>query len=146
MAGQRLRSLLPCLTLSRGLHVGCRLEGQQVVEPPHTQSGSKMKKSFLPFSHFLTDSHGRQHDYLRISISERLEGGGGLISLSVTHWSRCNLRCQYCMPGEGVTLTPGSQLLTQDEIIKIAEIFVSEGVKKVIQRPVWDDHYTLLLH
>lgn len=50
------------------------------------------------------------------------------------------------MPGEGVTLTPGSQLLTQDEIIKIAEIFVSEGVKKVIQRPVWDDHYTLLLH
>jgi len=35
------------------------------------------------------------------------------------------------MPGEGVTLTPGSQLLTQDEIIKIAEIFVSEGVKKI---------------
>ena len=44
---------------------------------------------------------------------------------------RCNLRCQYCMPSEGVTLTPNTQLLSQDEIIKIAQIFVSEGVKKV---------------
>jgi len=28
-------------------------------------------QKFLPFSHFLTDLHGREHDYLRISISER---------------------------------------------------------------------------
>ena len=31
----------------------------------------KKKEPFLPFSHFLTDLHGREHDYLRISISER---------------------------------------------------------------------------
>ena len=35
------------------------------------------------------------------------------------------------MPSEGVTLTPNTQLLSQDEIIKIAQIFVSEGVTKV---------------
>ena len=46
-------------------------------------------------------------------------------------WCRCNLRCQYCMPSQGVTLTPHSHLLTQDEIVRIAEIFASEGVKKV---------------
>ena len=34
-----------------------------------------------PFSDFLTDTYHREHDYLRISITER-----------------CNLRCQYCMP------------------------------------------------
>ena len=44
---------------------------------------------------------------------------------------RCNLRCQYCMPLEGVPLTPSPDLLSSDEIVKIAGIFVSEGVKKV---------------
>lgn len=38
-------------------------------------------KNAKPFSEFLTDSFNRQHDYLRISITER-----------------CNLRCLYCMP------------------------------------------------
>ena len=46
----------------------------------------------LPFSAFLTDSFGRHHDYLRISLTEK-----------------CNLRCQYCMPEEGVPLTPKSR-------------------------------------
>jgi len=78
-------------------------------------SNAKVRaENVLPFSHFLTDLQGREHDYLRISISER-----------------CNLRCQYCMPEEGITLTPNSHLLSSDEIIKIAQIFVSEGVKKI---------------
>ena len=56
-SGRRL-VLLP--VLSRALHVGCGLEGpRQNHRPP-----------LLPFSHFLTDTHGRQHDYLRISFSE----------------------------------------------------------------------------
>jgi cyclic pyranopterin phosphate synthase len=41
-------------------------------------------KNARPFSEFLTDNFNRQHDYLRISITER-----------------CNLRCLYCMP-EGI--------------------------------------------
>ena len=40
-------------------------------------------------SEFLTDTFGRHHNYLRISLTER-----------------CNLRCQYCMPEDGVDLTP----------------------------------------
>ena len=54
-------------------------------------------------SEYLTDTFGRQHSYLRISLTER-----------------CNLRCQYCMPEEGVTLTKKPNLLTTDEIIKVS--------------------------
>uniref|UniRef100_A0A663LLU5 GTP 3',8-cyclase n=1 Tax=Athene cunicularia TaxID=194338 RepID=A0A663LLU5_ATHCN len=67
-----------------------------------------------PFSAFLTDSFGRQHNYLRISLTEK-----------------CNLRCQYCMPEEGVPLTPKSELLTAKEIITLARLFVKEGVEKI---------------
>ncbi|NXN22690.1 MOCS1 protein, partial [Nycticryphes semicollaris] len=67
-----------------------------------------------PFSAFLTDSFGRQHSYLRISLTEK-----------------CNLRCQYCMPEEGVQLTPKSELLTAQEIITLAKLFVKEGVDKI---------------
>ena len=69
MAVKRFGGLQGLLSsLSRGLHVGCRLQGQQ-VDPPLI--ASKLKSTILPFSDFLTDKHGRQHDYLRISISER---------------------------------------------------------------------------
>ena len=74
----------------------------------------KLDKKILPFSAFLTDSFGRKHDYLRISLTEK-----------------CNLRCQYCMPEEGVDLTPKLSLLTSEELLKIAKIFVGEGVKKI---------------
>ncbi|NXK84840.1 MOCS1 protein, partial [Amazona guildingii] len=67
-----------------------------------------------PLSAFLTDSFGRQHNYLRISLTEK-----------------CNLRCQYCMPEEGVQLTPKSDLLTTQEIITLAKLFVKEGVEKI---------------
>ncbi|KAG5930599.1 hypothetical protein E4U53_002204 [Claviceps sorghi] len=67
-----------------------------------------------PFSEFLTDKFHRQHDYLRISITER-----------------CNLRCVYCMPAEGVPLSPNRELLTTPEIIMLSSIFVSQGVSKI---------------
>ncbi|XP_008316120.1 molybdenum cofactor biosynthesis protein 1 isoform X3 [Cynoglossus semilaevis] len=70
--------------------------------------------TLLPFSAFLTDSFGRRHDYLRISLTEK-----------------CNLRCQYCMPEEGVQLTPRGQLLTASEILTLARLFVQEGVSKI---------------
>nr|CAD7199477.1 unnamed protein product [Timema douglasi] len=62
----------------------------------------------------LTDTFGRHHSYLRISLSER-----------------CNLRCQYCMPAEGVSLTSKPQLLSTDEVLRLAELFVREGVTKI---------------
>ncbi|ESO12806.1 hypothetical protein HELRODRAFT_187989 [Helobdella robusta] len=71
-------------------------------------------KHVKPFSDFLTDLHHRQHTYLRISLTER-----------------CNLRCQYCMPESGVDLTSNDNLLKTDEMMKLAKLFVKEGIKKI---------------
>lgn len=65
-------------------------------------------------SEILRDSHGRDHAYLRISLIER-----------------CNLRCTYCMPKEGVQLSPKSHLMTYEEIYEIAKTFVKHGVTKI---------------
>ncbi|MFD1613792.1 GTP 3',8-cyclase MoaA [Gelatiniphilus marinus] len=62
----------------------------------------------------LQDLHGRDHTYLRISLIER-----------------CNLRCSYCMPEEGVQLSPKSHLMTYEEIYDIAKTFVKHGVTKI---------------
>lgn len=67
-----------------------------------------------PVSDMLVDSFGRLHTYLRISVSER-----------------CNLRCQYCMPDDGVELTPSPELLSKDEIVRLANLFVNCGVNKI---------------
>ncbi len=62
----------------------------------------------------LTDTYQRQHNYLRISLTER-----------------CNLRCSYCMPLEGVQLSPAKHLMNANEIYSIAKIFVNLGVNKI---------------
>ncbi len=62
----------------------------------------------------LTDNFGRKHNYLRISLTER-----------------CNLRCFYCMPAEGVALNPTENIMTASEIITIAKKFVELGVTKI---------------
>jgi GTP 3',8-cyclase / cyclic pyranopterin monophosphate synthase len=62
----------------------------------------------------LTDLFGRQHTYLRISLTEK-----------------CNLRCTYCMPSNGVMLSPSDNLLTTPEIVRLAKIFVQQGIKKI---------------
>lgn len=65
-------------------------------------------------SEILKDSFGRGHNYLRISITEN-----------------CNLRCSYCMPADGIALTPKAHLMTADEIETIAKTFVNLGVDKI---------------
>lgn len=62
----------------------------------------------------LTDSFGRKHSYLRISLTER-----------------CNLRCTYCMPAEGVMLSPRDHIMNYDEVFALAELFVKYGVTKI---------------
>ncbi|MDT0647534.1 GTP 3',8-cyclase MoaA [Zunongwangia sp. F260] len=62
----------------------------------------------------LNDSFGRKHNYLRISLIEK-----------------CNLRCDYCMPAAGIPLSPKKELMNADEILKMAKIFVSQGVDKI---------------
>lgn len=62
----------------------------------------------------LTDTFGRFHDYLRVSLVEK-----------------CNLRCVYCMPAGGVTLSPKEQLLSYEERLRTLQIFSKLGVRKV---------------
>lgn len=62
----------------------------------------------------LYDSFGRLHNYLRISLTDA-----------------CNLRCAYCMPNEKVNVTPSHQMMSADEIVAIAEIFIRLGVTKI---------------
>ena len=67
-----------------------------------------------PVPQNIVDKFGRVHDYLRISLTER-----------------CNLRCFYCMPEEGVALRERSVFMTAEELVAIAKTFVSLGVKKI---------------
>lgn len=62
----------------------------------------------------LTDRFGRKHTYLRISLTEQ-----------------CNLRCLYCMPEDGVELTPKHDVLNAEEIERLAKLFARAGVNKV---------------
>ena len=54
----------------------------------------------------MLDVHKRKIDYIRISITDR-----------------CNLRCVYCMPEEGVKLINKEKLLSYEEIIKLCKLF-----------------------
>ncbi|KAL1963901.1 hypothetical protein VTN77DRAFT_7707 [Rasamsonia byssochlamydoides] len=84
-------------------------------DPPRLRSSRREAlKAAKSFSEFLTDTFHRQHDYLRISITER-----------------CNLRCLYCMPEEGVPLSSPAHLLTTPEIVYLSTLFVSQGVTKI---------------
>ena len=80
----------------------------------HTLPRQERIRKAKPFSSFLTDNFQRQHDYLRISITER-----------------CNLRCTYCMPEAGVPLSPPEHLLTTPEITYLSDLFVRQGVTKI---------------
>ena len=62
----------------------------------------------------LVDRFNRPHDYLRISVTDR-----------------CNLRCVYCMPAEGVQFLKHSDLLTYEEIEEVVRVGAKLGIKKI---------------
>lgn len=62
----------------------------------------------------MKDSYGREISYLRISLTDK-----------------CNLRCRYCMPEEGVCLKSHDEMLTEDEFVQAAEAAAELGVKKI---------------
>lgn len=57
----------------------------------------------------------RQHTYLRISLTEK-----------------CNLRCLYCMPPEGVDLTSKTKLLTSEELDRIVKFLVFSSPERFV--------------
>lgn len=62
----------------------------------------------------MLDKLNRKIDYLRISVIDR-----------------CNLRCVYCMPEEGIESIPHDEILTYDEILRICEIVSESGIRKI---------------
>ena len=62
----------------------------------------------------MLDKLNRKIDYLRISVIDR-----------------CNLRCVYCMPEEGIESIPHDEILTYDEILRICEIVSKLGIRKI---------------
>jgi len=62
----------------------------------------------------LKDNFLRNHNYLRVSVTDK-----------------CNLRCRYCMPPEGVEFLPHDQVLRNEDFARIIDLFINMGVNKV---------------
>ncbi|WGH74494.1 GTP 3',8-cyclase MoaA [Tenacibaculum tangerinum] len=62
----------------------------------------------------LIDAFGRQISYVRLAVTDR-----------------CNLRCQYCMPAQGIDIVPRKELLTYKEMYRIVRVLTELGVNKV---------------
>ncbi|SNR51625.1 GTP 3',8-cyclase MoaA [Hymenobacter mucosus] len=62
----------------------------------------------------LFDNHGRPLEYLRLAVTDR-----------------CNLRCFYCMPEEGIKYLPKQELLTYEEMERLVAVMATLGVRKV---------------
>ena len=62
----------------------------------------------------LADSFGRTLDYLRVSVTDR-----------------CNLRCVYCMPPDGVEWKPHSSMLSFEELLRVCRVMAELGVHKI---------------
>lgn len=62
----------------------------------------------------MTDGWGREIDYLRISVTDR-----------------CNLRCVYCMPEDGIESIGHSRIMSYDEIVRVCRIMAQHGLRKI---------------
>ena len=62
----------------------------------------------------LFDNHGREMSYLRLAVTDR-----------------CNLRCTYCMPAEGIAYLPQKKLLSWEEMLRIVHVLNQLGIRKV---------------
>lgn len=62
----------------------------------------------------ITDSYGRTINYLRLAVTDR-----------------CNLRCTYCMPEEGLNWLPRKELMTYEEMMRICTLLVKMGIEKI---------------
>lgn len=65
-------------------------------------------------SNIFNDNYGRRMNYLRLAVTDR-----------------CNLRCQYCMPEEGVPHLPRESLLSWEENLRLCGIMTKNGVTKI---------------
>ena len=108
---QHTHTPAPCRAMSRLHSLRQRLARELAPVAPVDVARGPVRRSSLPT---LTDTFGRAHTYLRISLTER-----------------CSLRCTYCMPPSGVALTRSEELLTRGETVRLATLFVTSGVTKI---------------
>ncbi len=62
----------------------------------------------------LKDNHGRTVNYLRLAVTDR-----------------CNLRCFYCMPEEGLEWLSRKELMTYEEMLHVCSLLVTMGIDKI---------------
>jgi len=62
----------------------------------------------------LTDNHGRKINYLRLAVTDR-----------------CNLRCFYCMPEEGLNWLSRTELMTYEEMMRLCSLLTKMGIEKI---------------
>jgi molybdenum cofactor biosynthesis protein A len=62
----------------------------------------------------LIDNHGRKINYLRLAVTDR-----------------CNLRCFYCMPEEGLNWLSRAELMTYEEMLRVCSLLVKMGIEKI---------------
>ena len=79
-----------------------------------TTADSRPPTSPAPVAGPLVDTFGRVADDLRVSVTDR-----------------CNFRCTYCMPADGLRWLPKEELLTFEELTRLLGVFVSLGVRSV---------------
>jgi len=90
--------------LSANRHLPLQMTQNRKMRP------ERMRRSALFTA--MRDRLGREIDYMRISVTDR-----------------CNLRCKYCMPEEGVAPVAHSRILTYDEITRIVRCAAADGIR-----------------
>jgi cyclic pyranopterin phosphate synthase len=103
------RPQAPDVTFQRG-RLGCRIQERRVSFVTNPHEGVQKKIMSRP----MIDTQGRAVRDLRISVTDR-----------------CNLRCVYCMPAEGMPWLPKDDLLTYEEITRFARICLEHGVEGI---------------
>ena len=66
------------------------------------------------FKYMLLDNHGRKINYLRLAVTDR-----------------CNLRCFYCMPEDGLNWLSRKELMTYEEMLQVCTLLVKMGIEKI---------------
>lgn len=79
----------------------------------HIPSASDKKANTLPSPRAMVDQFGRHITYVRLSLTDR-----------------CDLRCRYCM-GERMTFLPRSEVLTLEELLALADVFIARGARRI---------------
>lgn len=101
---------------------GCRLltflgetTNRSLLDVARSSKKSQIQLRRIGTKSPLVDSFGRQHTYLRLSLTEK-----------------CNLRCKYCMPASGIELTKRDLCLSLEELKRLSHLLVKTcGINKI---------------